>query len=341
MLKGLSCFILVLTLISCNPKREVSSAFYFWKSTFKLSQSEQEILANLKVKKLYVKYFDVDWDSSTNQAMPKAIIQFQENFPLKVELVPTIFITNRTLKNIPSSNINPLAINILSKIKSINKTNKFVIKEIQLDCDWSDETRTKYFHLIKLIKRFLEESAIKVSSTIRLHQIKYFQKTGVPPVDRGILMFYNMGKWNDPNTINSILDLDIAKKYLVNFDQYPLKLDVALPLYSWGIQFRNNKGIRILYNLTQSNLQNNKKVKQLKPNLYQIKENTYINGYYLYKNDQIRLEEASQKNLKSSAEILDKIIKNDYIIIAYYHLDEEILKDYDLHVLEKIQSQFN
>ncbi len=76
-----------------HPK-QVTRAFYYWKSVFKLSEYEKAALQKYHATRLYIKFFDVDWDASTRQAIPKAVIKFKENPP--VEFVPTVFITNRT-----------------------------------------------------------------------------------------------------------------------------------------------------------------------------------------------------------------------------------------------------
>lgn len=109
-------------------------------------------------------------------------------------------------------------------------------------------TKNNYFLLLKELKNNLNKN---ISSTIRLHQIKYFNKTGVPPVDYGVLMYYNMSSLGDFNTKNYILDNNEAKKYHYNFENYPLKLKLALPLYSQAVQFRDKKAINLFENVEQ------------------------------------------------------------------------------------------
>ena len=152
-----------------------------------------------------------------------------------------MFITNATLKNLPETSIEQLADNITSKIKRMLKSlGEVHVKEIQIDCDWTGSTRVKYFTLLKHITlkvktrsaNFNLREDITISATLRLHQIKYHKKTGVPPVARGMLMFYNMGSPTQIDMQNSILNLDIAKQYIENLESYPLPLDVALPIFS-------------------------------------------------------------------------------------------------------------
>ena len=78
-------------------------------------------------------------------------------------------------------------------ILDVNQLN--IPKEIQLDCDWNSSTQKKYFNLIEEMKLYPTWENIVWSATIRLHQLKYPKQTGVPPVNKGVLMFYNMGNF--------------------------------------------------------------------------------------------------------------------------------------------------
>ncbi len=63
-------------------------------------------------------------------------------------------------------------------------------REIQIDCDWTERTRNAYFQLLTALKRepFLQGKIL--SATIRLHQVKYVQRSGIPPADRGRVCFF-------------------------------------------------------------------------------------------------------------------------------------------------------
>ncbi|MEZ4901824.1 MAG: hypothetical protein R2822_08730 [Spirosomataceae bacterium] len=52
---------------------------------------ERKILKDQQITQLYIKFFDVDWDNTTQQAVPKAVIQFKEKPPLAV--VPAVFVS--------------------------------------------------------------------------------------------------------------------------------------------------------------------------------------------------------------------------------------------------------
>jgi hypothetical protein len=115
------------------------------------------------------------------------------------------------------------------------------IREIQLDCDWTESTKESYQKLCQLVKTELATRNIQLSLTIRLHQM---QETP-PPADRGVLMLYNTGALKNPNTNNSILDIEDIKPYLRK-TTYPIPLDYAYPVFSWGVKFNRNKFVSIV-----------------------------------------------------------------------------------------------
>ena len=239
-----------------TPPRQLTKAFYYWKSEFSLSEYEKRALTQNDINKLYIRFFDVDWDPISNQAVPKAVVYFKENPP--VAFVPTVFITNRTLEKLSWGGIEELAKKVQQKIWQIHRQhsqadipridnsakfsrNTLHIHELQIDCDWTLQTKAKYFELLNQLSKQLDANhshfgyKVALSATIRLHQIKFYRTTGVPPVARGMLMYYNMGDWKSPRTENSILDLNTASRYADYVSDYPLPLDVVLPLFRWAI----------------------------------------------------------------------------------------------------------
>src|ERR1019366_1414323 len=125
-------------------------------------------------------------------------------------------------------------------------------------CDWTAATRATYFQLLKVARSRLNEAGFasaKISATIRLFQCKYMAKTGVPPVDKGLLMCYNMGNLTHPGTGNSILETTELKKYIASVTTYPLPLDVALPIFDWKVLFHEGSYAGLVKDLPDSLLQ--------------------------------------------------------------------------------------
>jgi hypothetical protein len=332
-------FGLAILFFSCNEKikdRQVERSFYYWKSVFKLSDFEQQRLDSLKVKTIYIKFFDVDWNGASNSAVPVAKLQNTGyQLPKNIKVIPTVFITNECIKKSDSSQTQKLANDIYSLIQQIITANEFnAIAEIQIDCDWTATTKEKYFQLLKVIKKLWANTAIPVSATIRLHQIKFLSKTGVPPVDKGLLMCYNMGNLKNPATKNSILETEELKKYLGNLSDYPLPLDVALPLFNWKVLFRNNTYTGLIESLPNDIFTSDFTVK--KENRFELLQDTLLQGYDLKKGDILRSEQSDYSEILSAAGEINKRLKNTQPRVSLYHLDSVILNKYTLHELETI-----
>ena len=296
-------FALIVFSYNKTQKKDIQISFYSWENSFE----EQNIN-----EKLYIKVLDVNF-STKLELLKTNIKEPPKNF------IPVIYITNETMKNVDYS--------LLSKaILETLKNYKF--DEIQIDCDWSLSTRSNYFNLLEDLKEKLNKT---ISATIRLHQIKYYTKTGIPPVDYGVLMYYNMSNIGDFNTKNSILDNEIAKKYHYNFDVYPLKLKLALPLYSQAIQFREEKAISLFEGVEEKDFNND--FEKLENNRYKVLNSHYFKGRYIYKDDIFRLENSNEQDIKIALKEFLDLSKNRYDEVIFYTLKYK--NKYDLNNLIK------
>ncbi|MFZ1520368.1 MAG: hypothetical protein WAU11_16445 [Ignavibacteriaceae bacterium] len=333
-----------LSTFSCsnNSSKEISRGVYFWKTNFSLSTSELNWLKKTEIQKLYVRFFDVDWNTNINKAVPVGDVTIETKKINGVEIIPVVFITNRTLLNLPDSLITELSNNIYKKI--VAKLDLFenqTTKEIQLDCDWTETTREKYFDLIEQIKRLTQSNKIEITTTIRLHQVKFFKKTGVPPIKRGMLMFYNMSDVSDMKTRNSIYDEVVAKRYLINFDKYPIELDVVLPAFSWSCWFRNGKLKNLINAVKTKDLEENLNFVKEDKNIFRALKETSIKGNYILPGDYLRTEETDFNTTLNAAELIAPHIKNKKINISIYHFTGEVIKNYGKDQFKDIVDCFN
>lgn len=215
------------------------------------------------------------------------------------------------------------------------------IQEWQLDCDWSSSTRESFFRFAARIREKLKTENTRLSATIRLHQIKYADKTGIPPVDRGMLMFYNMDNVRDPDTQNSILDLDVAAQYLSGFDRYPLPLDLALPTFSWAVWQRDDKTIGLLYPFDASTLEDTSRVKKLSDQQFELLKSTYLDGRFIYAGDVLRLEVAKPEQLLEAMDMLQNHLRAESRTLAFFALDKHLINFYSHESLEQIINSWN
>ncbi len=343
------CYFFCIAISSCSrpeqPRPAPSPAFYHWKTQLLLTQAERAYLDSIGANKLYVKFFDVDWDASTSQPAPLAAVELDTSRLGGISIVPTVFITNRTLLNLPMHQLDTLAELIFKKIVSLHNS---LPQEVQFDCDWTAQTQAKYFALLASFKLLCSRHPPtasrppSLSATIRLHQLKYFEKTGVPPVDRGMLMCYNMGNLEDWETENSILDLAATKTYLPENARikYPIPLDFALPLFRWGVLFRDGRMIKLLNDLNATELQDTSRFTKIASNRYEITKSTYLQAHYLYEGDQLRLEGVSSEALLELAKLLGESRSDTPITVSFYHLDTSVIHLFPKEKIREALRQF-
>ncbi|MFZ4559653.1 MAG: hypothetical protein ACOYOD_05595 [Saprospiraceae bacterium] len=305
----------------------ITPAFYHWKTSLQLSAEEERYLQHVQAGRLYVRFFDVDWDAGYGDAVPLAEVQIDTFTEPALEIIPAVFITNRTLEQLPTGQIPRLATRILKKITAIkSRFPANPIPEIQIDCDWTAGTRAAYFQLLQHIRKGTAAEGLRLSATVRLHQFNGYAQTGVPPVDRAMLMCYNTGDLEAWDEENSIYQESDARPYLDRPTEYPLPFDVALPAFRWGVLFRDGRLIRLIHGLDPSDLQR-AAFRQTGPWRYVVEKSTYLDGYYLYQGDRIRLESTGLPDMQSAFGLVKPSLKPGMAFaLSVYHLDTTLVQ---------------
>jgi len=327
-------FIILLT--ACQENRQVDISFYYWKTVYKANKQETSYLNSFKSKKLYVRIMDVD--NQNQNPVPIAPISFVDQIPKPFEIVPVVFIVNNVLKGKSQAQLKRLAQNISGFVKDrVGQSGKGTFKELQIDCDWTETTKENYFYFLGEIVA-LEKGRL-ISVTLRLHQLKNQVKSGIPPVDKVLLMCYNMGNLREYGNQNSILDVAELKKYAgQNLNDYPMDIDVGLPLFSWSVVFDNRAYAGISKRVKVADLKNPLLFDALNNGLYRAK--TELPAFGIRRNWEVRFEESRIESLKEIAAYLSSHLSKKPINLVYYHLDEELLKNYPIHELEKVNHIF-
>ena len=319
---------------SCSRENKHDVSFYYWKQDFGLNKAQENILEFNQVKKLYVKFFDVTWDSRENKAKPISKIDFKRPAG-KYQIVSCVFIENQVFKHNESPEI---ASKVYELICKIAKTNNCSILEIQIDCDWTDATRKAYFSFLSKLTALAKNKQL-ITSTLRLHQFKYPKKTGVPPVKKAILMCYNMGKIDNQKTDNSIISEAELKKYILESDPYPLPLDLALPSYHWGLIYRLGKLTLIVNDIDRNSLKSFA-FSKLGENKYRADSNFYYDNTYFCKNDVLRMEESDPSTLLRCAKVLQKS-KHHFNEVIFYHISSNSISNYEKDFFSTLSSYIN
>lgn len=327
---------LISVLASCSEDKNNGPhrAFYHWKTAVTLNQSDSLKLDSLKIQRLYIRYFDID--QYNDKLTPLGVVEWKTLPPSRLEIVPCVYITNRAMRFLPDTATESLAIHVFSKIQKINKQLGRDIFEIQIDCDWTLETKDKYFRFLETLHRLCESEHWTLSATIRLHQIKFAEKTGIPPVDRGMLMYYNMGDLSSVHESNSILNPDKAVLYTSNLSEYPLQLDLALPLFSWVVQFRGDDIETLRSSWNREDLANDTLFVQIGHNWYTAKENGLFKGQYILKNDRFRIEEIDPNLNIDAINHLYSRWKEPPVNLSLFHYNPHEVENYSCRNVEKI-----
>jgi hypothetical protein len=321
-------------MLSCSKNEKPIISFYYWKTILKFSETEKEALKENNVQKLYVRYFDIGLHPESNFPIPISPIRFEENLE-EYTIVPVVFIQNKVMLQ-PNLDVKDLAQKTFDFIEQINSKNKIACQEIQIDCDWTLKSKENYLKFIEVFKKLSKK---KLSATIRLHQVKYFKKTKIPNVDSGVLMYYNMGSIA-PDSLNSIYDKKVAERYLKSLKRYPLHLDFAFPIYSWGVHIRNNKVIGLRSKMNGRELEKDSNFEKTSPIFFKVKHSNYKNGIFYEENDLLKIEEIKPEDLKEMAEDLqDNLVEKPNEII-FYDLDEFNLNNYEKNTFKQIISCF-
>lgn len=304
-------------------------AFYYWKTNFSLSAYEKQALHNLEIQKLYIRLFDVDWAPEVNDIIPVGEIKFSEKPPANIEIIPTVFITNRAMQNLKLQSIEVGAQKIMSQIEGICSKNSIPYNEVQIDCDWSDGTRVTYFTFLDNIKKHLHEQHKQISATIRLHQVKYAKRTGVPPVDRGMLMFYNMGKLESTTQRNSIYNKEDAGLYINYVHGYKLPLDAALPVFSQILQIREQKIVDLINKSFLYDIEHDNRFRKLPNGTYLVQNSFFLHGVYFMKDDILHVETITGDELLEASECLAGHLNKIKRTITLFDLDSLNLRNFN------------
>lgn len=310
--------------VACNGNHEPPTAsFYYWRTVFYLTDIEQQALQNNEVSKMYIRYFDVDIDSR-GKPHPVSAIHFKES-PKNLQIVPVVYIKNRVMLK-DNLQLDALANNICKYIEQINEASEIgPIDEIQIDCDWTLTSRDKFMQFIDILKN---RSGKKLSATIRLHQIKHYTSTHIPNVAYATLMYYNMGKI-EADTLNSIYDREIAHRYIESLKRYPMKLNIALPIYAWGVHVSNNRVVNLVSKIDKMAFENDTNfVCERNTNIITVKNSTIKDGRYYLRNDWIKIEEISEVELMQMAADIGKQLPYTPHGVVFFDLDEINIKKY-------------
>ncbi len=346
-----AALLLVGVLAGCNdaPKPEATRAFYYWRSTLELSGGERQALRDLHADRVYLRAFDVVADDAGAARFVGELRVREASLPRALHVVPVVFLRNQVFARLTPPQTRELAARVWQRVLALWQPlalpdGNAAIAELQVDCDWTDTTRERFFEFVKAL-RAVGPPGLKLSSTIRLHQVKFRERTGVPPVERGMLMFYNMGQFSSKAEDRAIFDANIAARYLERVGEYPLPLDVALPIWSWTLQLRGERVVGLLQSTDPAELQEldflravepsadgNGSTNELAPSLpsqrYEVLRTTFLHGALLRQGDVLKGETLTAADLQTAGDLLAEHLSPDEAprTVALFDLSDKNLE---------------
>ncbi len=317
-------WLLFLLPVSCthtSPAQRGHGA-YFWKTTLQLTPQLRQFLQDGAAQRLFVKFADVGVHPSTGEIEPYALLHVADTAHLHgLDIVPCFFITNEVFQRATDAGSTAwLAERLVESLSSVGGQlgkNAQDWAAIQIDCDWTATTRRAYFGFLNQLRQLLPRTEIQ--ATIRLHQYRDPEHTGVPPVQRGTLMCYNTGEIGDENTENSIFSLQDAAQYTAKAD-YPIPLDLALPMFRWALVFRDGALWRIVPEPDDTALFDRQKFEQ-EGRFFKVKQATFFGGNYLAPGDRVKLETIEPATLAQARPYFQQLRLAPDATLLLYHLD--------------------
>jgi hypothetical protein len=317
-------------------------AFYYWKTQWSGSPETLDSIRKNRINRLYVRFFDVRWDDGSNAPYPVAPLELQSPLPSNVEIVPVVYLVNAVFLRLESKDVAELADKVWRKVSGMAELEGIPFRQLQLDCDWSDSSRQNYFRFIELLSRKLEGQGRIVSSTIRLHQIKYAARTGIPPVSRGMLMFYNFNRIQADSPTSSIFNGEDAERYSSYISRYPLELDVVLPMFSWSVHSRDGQVLGLLEGLGSDETRSFDGFRELSSRKYIAKRSFFFRGRYFAEGDLLVVEETTPEITMQAADLARRGAgwRKRYDTIALFDLDDRHLQKYSTAAIGSILDAF-
>ena len=335
MKKALLTVMCALLLLSCGrgggDKGEAFRGIYYWKTDFVITPADSAFLAEHRIDRIYLRFFDVVLANKAimgyEGAIPNATVTFSSPLPEGMEIVPVVFVTLEALKDMTfSGKTDAVAEKIVTRLDAMCRARSIgPVREMQIDCDYTERTEKGYFALCQALRDRLTPKGIALSSTLRLHQLR----DNPPPVDAVTLMLYNTDNFRRPDVENSILNPETVKTYLKG--GYRLPVSVALPVYAWGIWMRDGQFRSILH---KSDYADTLLYRPDEGNRFIVQKNHIVEGHEIETGDIIRLETSPYDVVAGVREYALKQLKTESIVL--YHLDSLSLAAYSTEQIESL-----
>ena len=128
------------------------NAIYYWKTVFRLTEYDRQFLKKHHIRKIYLRMFDVDYGENMDgelEVLPFATTLFQDTIPAGIEIVPTVYITTKAIRQDAD-----FAEAMYKRIRAMMTRHHIRnVREVQVDCDWTAKTQKAFFRLCQRLHR--------------------------------------------------------------------------------------------------------------------------------------------------------------------------------------------
>lgn len=331
----LFALLILAILSSCSRSDETVPApapsVYYWKTVFQLDSVEQSFIREHNIRKMYLRFFDVDLDSHQSP-VPVGTVQFANPIPKDLQIIPVVYIEHSCLNQTCD-----LARLIVKRVLEMADTNDIPIEELQIDCDWTTSTQHDYFELLHHIRKELStHSHFLLSATIRLHQLAQTP----PPVDYGVLMCYNTGNLRNYLTRNAILDTKDVIPFLKFLSEYDLPLCAAYPIFNWKLLFDNQRFRAIL---RDEDLADTTYYKQYSPQHFRVIRTHSVAspdptsfGMMVWAGNEVKVDTVSASTILNVQELLENKRPTINRQVVIYSLNSTLINNYSYHEMDQV-----
>lgn len=338
-LAGLVVAMLFMGLTGCGEDNQpkAARAAYYWKTSLRWEKADSVMAASLGLSTLYIRYFDVA--EVDNKILPVAPVRNLEAAPQGLRIVPVVYMTLEALEAITDSAASEeLAKHIVKMVMRLHGPMGRPFDELQIDCDWTASSRDRYFRLLRQIKK---QASARISATIRLHQVKFLRKTGVPPVDKGMLMVYNMGHPGKTDGRNSIIDAALVESYVKDLRAYPLPLDYAFPLFSWAALFRGDRLAGLLRDRTEDELEDCPALKKTGDRVWTAIRPGRLGNVRLWRGDRLRFDASGADEVLGAArKVHEKALRRPGTLVSVFSWDSLQIERFGTGNIGRIYEEF-
>ena len=151
-------------------------------------------------------------------------------------------------------------------------------------------------------------------------------------------MFYNMGRFSAEPEARAIFDPEAAERYLARVEDYPLPLDVALPIWSWVRHVRGGRVVGLMQDTDVADLADKSWLRPAGPRRFEVTDTAFLDGVLLRRGDLLEPEESTPSTTRAAAAMLAARLAaaRGGRTIALFHLSEKSLAHYETPDLDHV-----